>query len=86
LIIHTCCIIHRNKFVNRSGEFNQLQTLYDAPQGGLAIVYGRRRLGKTRLLKEFSRGIRHCYFMADRAGEPSLRRSLALAMLVESIF
>jgi len=70
-----------NNFVNRSRELQQLQSLYDADQAGsLAIVYGRRRLGKTRLLKEFSRNIPHCYFMADRAGEESLKRALATAM------
>lgn len=70
-----------NKFINRKKELQQLQSLYDEGQGGnLAIVYGRRRLGKTRLLKEFSQKIPHCYFMADRAGEETLKRSLATAM------
>ena len=83
-----------NKFINRKMELQQLQSLYDEDQGGnLAIVYGRRRLGKTRLLKEFSQKIPHCYFMADRAGEETLKRSLATAMaaaldepLLETLF
>lgn len=69
-----------NNFINREKELKQLQTLYNKEHGGLAIVYGRRRLGKTRLLKEFSGIGRHCYFMADKAGEPSSRQSLAMAM------
>ena len=51
-------------------------------KGALAVLYGRRRLGKTTLLKEFSHryDIPYCYFMADRAGEESLKRSTAIAM------
>jgi hypothetical protein len=44
------------------------------------VLYGRRRLGKTSLLRKFAEDKPHCYFMADRAGESALRRSLATAM------
>lgn len=69
-----------NNFINRSRELQQLKDLYGSDNSSLAIVYGRRRLGKTSLLKEFGRHIPHCYFMADKAGEESLKRSLAMAM------
>jgi uncharacterized protein len=44
------------------------------------VLYGRLRLGKTFLPRQFAADKPHCYFMADRAGEPDLRRSLALAL------
>ena len=69
-----------NKFVNRTVELKKLQERYLSPNAELVILYGRRRLGKTRLLKEFCSGYPHCYFMADRAGEASLLKSLALAL------
>jgi AAA+ ATPase superfamily predicted ATPase len=69
-----------NKFINREDELHQLNTLYQRSGGQLVILYGRRRLGKTRLLKEFCANLPHVYFMADKAGEKSLRKSLALAM------
>jgi uncharacterized protein len=69
-----------NKFVNRQAELSQLQALYKKDAGQLAIIYGRRRLGKTRLLKEFCLSHPHVYFMADRAGEQSLKKSLAISM------
>ncbi len=70
-----------NKFINRQKELRLLQDVYqNEPNGNLVILYGRRRLGKTRLLKEFSLSVPHCYFMADRAGEESLKKSLATAM------
>ncbi len=70
-----------NIFINRAAELQQLRNVYEhKPDGSLAILYGRRRLGKTRLLKEFSRDLPHCYFMADRAGEESQKNSLAKTM------
>lgn len=72
--------LNMNKFINRAGELEQLQKLYDSQGGQLVILYGRRRLGKTRLLKEFCTSRSYIYFMADRAGEQSLKRNLALTM------
>ncbi len=69
-----------NNFSNRKAELDQLQNLYRREKGQFAIVYGRRRLGKTRLLKEFCISRPHVYFMADRAGEQSLKKSLAITM------
>ena len=39
-------------FVNRSEELERLQRLFDSGDAELAVVYGRRRLGKTRLVKK----------------------------------
>ncbi len=69
-----------NNFVNRKEELDQLQRQYESDTGQLVILYGRRRLGKTRLLKEFCLSRPHIYFMADRAGEQSLKKNLALIM------
>jgi AAA+ ATPase superfamily predicted ATPase len=40
------------EFVNRTDELTRLRTLFDSPDAELAVVYGRRRLGKTRLVKQ----------------------------------
>lgn len=70
-----------NKFIDRESELKQLHELYQRDQNGtLVILYGRRRLGKTTLLKQFSQNIPYCYFMADRAGEESLKQSIAISM------
>ncbi|HFQ80968.1 MAG TPA: ATP-binding protein [Desulfobacterales bacterium] len=69
-----------NNFINREKELSQLNTLYRSPKSELVIVYGRRRLGKTYLLKEFSQHLPHCYFMADKAGQQSLKSNIALAL------
>jgi len=73
-----------NKFINRKDELKSLRNEYDKQGAGLVILYGRRRLGKTSLLKEFIGNLPHCYFLADRAGEKlqiaALRTAMALSM------
>ena len=69
-----------NKFINRDSELAQLEGQFANNSGSLVVLYGRRRLGKTCLLREFASSKPHCYFMADRAGESDLRRSLAKAL------
>ncbi len=69
-----------NNFINRNNELQQLETEFQRPGASLIVLYGRRRLGKTALLREFAAEKRHCYFMADRAAEFDLRRSLAITM------
>jgi len=39
-------------FVNRSDELDRLHGLFDSETAELAVVYGRRRLGKTSLVKK----------------------------------
>ena len=39
-------------FVNRADELDRLDDLFDADRATLGVVYGRRRLGKTRLVKK----------------------------------
>jgi len=69
-----------NKFIGRHSEIKQLNTIYQNSGGQLVILYGRRRLGKTTLLREFCQNKNHCYYMADKAGEKSQKRSLTLAL------
>ncbi len=42
------------RFVNREQELGQLRRWWDAPGAGMAIVWGRRRVGKTALLQHFA--------------------------------
>jgi AAA+ ATPase superfamily predicted ATPase len=41
-----------SRFVNRQEELSRLHELYDSNRAELAVIYGRRRLGKTALLKQ----------------------------------
>ena len=35
-----------DRFVNRTNELSRLQTLYESDDAELAVIFGRRRLGK----------------------------------------
>jgi len=56
-------------FFNRENELKRLNERYAEGKAQLLIVYGRRRVGKTELLKEFARDKAHIYFLADLASE-----------------
>ena len=51
-------------FIGREKELNELESRYaeDTPQ--LIVVYGKRRLGKTALLKEFAKDKTHFFYVS----------------------
>ena len=52
-------------FLGRRYELSQLQYLYDLQNFQLFILYGRRRVGKTSLLKEFCMDKNNIFFSAE---------------------
>ncbi len=56
-------------FFNRETELQQLNKRYQEKKAHLIIVYGRRRAGKTELLKRFAHDKPHIYFLADLSNE-----------------
>ncbi|USS41670.1 ATP-binding protein [Thermococcus aggregans] len=62
-------------FVNRKDELAFLESLYSSGKKEVLILYGRRRVGKTELVKRFIKGKTALYFLADREGlESNARR------------
>lgn len=59
-------------FLDRLKELEKLDTFSKATEPSLAIIYGRRRCGKSRLLQRFTRP-GDLYFLADRQ-DPVLQR------------
>lgn len=51
-------------FVGREAELSKLEFLYKKNLFQMAVVYGRRRVGKTTLINEFCRGKRTLSFTA----------------------
>jgi len=72
------CIIMR--FVDRSEEMARLDRLAAGEEGGLAVVYGRRRIGKTRLLLEWSAKRGGLYTVADQSTAEIQRRYVTEAL------
>lgn len=66
-------------FLNRHAELAALDGLADA-RGGLAVVWGRRRLGKTRLLLEWCARRNGLYTTADQSSPETQRAYLARAI------
>jgi hypothetical protein len=71
------------RFVGRHIELHALDRFLQAPQAGLAILYGRRRVGKTALLEHWlSHGPRESlYWTATMKGAAALLRDLSQAVL-----
>lgn len=53
------------KFVGREYELNVLEKLYNEDAFQFVVMYGRRRVGKTRLLSEFCKGKNAIFFVAE---------------------
>ncbi|WP_416841825.1 ATP-binding protein [Haloferax sp. DFSO52] len=56
-------------FYNRVDELDALASAFGSPGSDFVVVYGRRRVGKTALLKEFCAGRPHIYFLAAQEAE-----------------
>lgn len=57
-------------FVNRGSELSWLEERHRGKQAELLVLYGRRRIGKSALLREFCREKAHVYFVASQVREP----------------
>ncbi len=68
------------RFLDRKEELSRLGQLVERPSGGLAVIYGRRRIGKSRLLVEWSRRHSGLYSVADQSTSGIQRRYLATAI------
>jgi AAA+ ATPase superfamily predicted ATPase len=69
-------------FVDRQEELARLDRLVASEEGGLAVVYGRRRVGKTRLLLEWAKAHGGLYTVADQSVAELQRRYFAEAAAV----
>ena len=64
------------KFIGRSRELRDLEQQY-RKKASFVIVYGRRRIGKTELIREFIKGKDALYYLATEGGEAQNMAELA---------
>lgn len=57
------------KFIDRKKELEFLNSEYKKQESSLIILYGRRRIGKTSLIKEFGKNKDMIYFLATEESE-----------------
>jgi len=55
-------------FVGRERELKALKDIYDKNGFGMTIIYGRRRVGKSTLIKEFIKGKEVIFYTATKVG------------------
>ena len=60
-------------FIGRRSELAVLEKQYER-KNGFVVLYGRRRVGKTTLIKEFIKGKPALYFLASREAEDVYKR------------
>lgn len=70
----------RFPFLDRQDELGRLDRLARSKGGGLAVLHGRRRLGKTRLLLEWCQRHEGLYLTADLSSPEVQRRIVAGAV------
>ena len=64
-------------FVDRERETHFLEDIYNQKGTRIVILYGRRRVGKTEIIKTFLKGKDSIYFLADKRGTESNARRFA---------
>jgi len=64
------------KFINRERELNALGKFWLEKDPQLIVIYGKRRIGKTELIKQFIKDKPHIYFLAQRINENENLKSL----------
>jgi len=58
-------MIPGSMFIDREIDLGFLEEKYNSNKSELIIIYGRRRVGKTRLLQEFVKNKEHIYLVSD---------------------
>lgn len=67
----------RLPFLNRRNELGRIERAFRAKESSLVVVYGRRRLGKSRLVQEALRGRKAVYYVGDERDGSLQREGIA---------
>ena len=72
------------KFINREIELKALKDKWAKGSSQLIIVYGKRRVGKTELIKQFIKDKEAVYFLADK--RTALEQLRELGQIIGDMF
>ncbi len=70
-------------FVGRERELSKLNRMYQSGSFEFAVVYGRRRVGKTTLIREFMKGKRGFYYMSVEGAKKENLAGLSRVFLTQ---
>ena len=68
-------------FIGRDRELNALNDLYSSDRFEFAVIYGRRRVGKTALINEFIKDKKAVYFMGVESNAKQNLENLSKGIL-----
>ena len=71
-------------FIDRTEELAQLENEYNKKEASLFILYGRRRIGKTKLLEKFSENKDPIFFIATAESEKENMNSFRKCVAVKT--
>lgn len=57
-----------HRFIGRKTELQTLENMYRSPGFQMSVIYGRRRIGKSTLIKEFIKDKKAVYYTATKVG------------------
>ena len=72
-------------FINRKIELEQLSDLYHSDRAELFVLYGRRRVGKTELLRAFCAGKPHIFFIATLSADCKVFQDMTPVEVIELV-
>ncbi len=82
-------IFMNQQFIDREKELSFLEQRFNSNSPEFIILYGRRRVGKTEIIKQFIKNKKSIYFLADRRPEmdniKEMQKSMA-EFLEDSLF
>ena len=68
------------KFIDRQEEYRRLNRLHQLAGGGLVVLYGRRRIGKSHLLIRWCQETGGVYTVGDTSAASLQRQAMAVAI------
>ena len=72
-------------FIGREAELKFLNDKYEAEDGQLIVLYGRRRVGKTETLREFCKDKQHVFFSCTQITDRGQLKKFSSCLLKEDI-
>jgi AAA+ ATPase superfamily predicted ATPase len=67
-------------FINREKELAFLEKVWNQTASQLVVLWGKRRVGKTELIKQFMKGKPHIYFLGESTSETQQVRRFSEAL------
>ncbi|NOZ69889.1 MAG: AAA family ATPase, partial [Deferribacteres bacterium] len=64
------------EFVDRERQLRALEKSWQGKEARFVVIYGKRRIGKTELIKQFVKKKPHIYFLAQKINEHENLKSL----------